>query len=544
MTVEANTLATIDGFSLLYVVLFIDFLILIFLWWWNRKYSLKPSPAWWSPKPRHCGISDSRYQLILWAILAVAVALRSLSLNSGLWIDEVLTLVQYVRPDLTAILSDFSDDNQHILYSALAHISVTLFGESPAALRLPAMLAGVGSIWATAHLVRYVFGKKEALFSAALLTLSYHHVWFSQNARAYTLLLLGTVISTELLLRGLASGKGRYWLAYAAVIALTAWAHLTAIFVALAHGVILLFMGMAYLRSSHSKIWQWRPFLALGLAAWLTVNLYAPVIPQLYKYFSRSEVANTTAVVSSTDTASWSNPVWLVNEILNHLMTGLGLGWLGVVVIALLGLYGLIHVLRRDWLFTLLALAPALITGLVFLLLGRNLWPRMFFQEIGVFAAIAVVGALGAGQLLTRIIRPWPRLIQTVPVLLLCVLFAVSLPRVYRYPKQDFSGARDYVKAHLQPGDTVLGLHMAGRVYHLYYEPDWLEINDLEGLNEQEAHKGYTWILYTLPAFIRRAHPEIQHKLDTEYEIMQKFPGTLGDGKIMVLRSRKQAVGE
>ncbi len=544
MSVEANTLATIDGFSLLYTVLLINFLILIFLFWWNRQYSLRTSPAWWSPTPRHSGISDNRYHLILCMILTIAVALRSLFLNSGLWMDEVLTLVQYVRLDFAAILSDFSDDNQHILYSALAHISVKLFGESPAALRLPAMLAGVGSIWATAHLVRYVFGKKEALFSAALLTLSYHHVWFSQNARGYTLLLLGTIVSTELLLRGLASGKWRYWLAYAVVIALTAWAHLTAIFVAVAHGAIFLFMGLAYLRASHSKTWQWQPFLALGLAAWLTVNLYAPVIPQLYGYFTRSDVVNTAGVGRFTGAESWGNPIWLVNEILNNLMMGLGLGWLGVVVIALLGLYGLVHVLRRDWLFTLLALAPALTTGLVFLLLGRSLWPRMFFQEIGFFAAIAVVSALGAGQLLTRIIRPWPRLIQAVPVLALCILFAVSLPKVYRYPKQDFSGARDYVKAHLQPGDTVMGLHMAGRVYRLYYEPDWPEINDLASFDEHEANKGYTWVLYTLPAFIKRAHPEIQYKLDTEYEIMQKFPGTLGDGKIIVLRSIKQAVSE
>ena len=41
----------------------------------------------------------------------------------------------------------------------------------------------------------------HTLAAAGLLTVSYHHVWFSQNARAYTALLFFTLIATTLCLR-------------------------------------------------------------------------------------------------------------------------------------------------------------------------------------------------------------------------------------------------------------------------------------------------------------------------------------------------------
>jgi hypothetical protein len=534
MTTAQLLLQDMDGIILLSAVWLVNGLLVIFLYWWNKRFSLACSLPWWSPANRESTTSDKRYNLILTIMIAVAIALRCYKLNSDLWIDEVLSLVHFVRLDLSELLTYFGSDNHHILYSALAHISVNLFGESAAAYRLPAVLFGVLSIWASAHLVRYVFGKKEALLTAALLTLSYHHVWFSQNARAYTLLLFATVVSTELLLRGLASGRNRYWLAYAAVIAMAAWAHLTTVIIAIAHGMVLFFLGLNYLFTSPTKSWQWQPFLALALAGWLTINIYAPVMPELYQYFNRPGAGSTTGSVA------WSKPIWLVSEILHNLGLGLTLGWFSVATVGALGLIGLFCVFKRDWLFPLLALAPVLVSGAILYLLGRSLWPRMFFPEIGFLAAIVAIGVWDAGQLLGRIIRPWPRLVQIVPALLLCILLSVTLPKVYQYPKQDFSGARDYVKANLRPGDNVLGIHMAGRVYHQYYEPGWPEIRTLEQLDEQRADSGYTWVIHTLPGYIKSARPGIQHKLDTEFEVMRKFPGTLGDGVIIVLRSKKR----
>src|SRR5262249_318850 len=153
-------------------------------------------------------------------------------LDTCLWLDEVLTLTHYARPALGMILTSFPDQNQHMLYSVLGHISLDCFGESAWALRLPAVLFGVASIWALYALGGRIASRTEALLAAAMMTVSYHHVWFSQNARGYTGLLFFTLLSTWLFVRGLRAGRWPLWGGYAVSVALGFWVHLTMLFVA------------------------------------------------------------------------------------------------------------------------------------------------------------------------------------------------------------------------------------------------------------------------------------------------------------------------
>ena len=66
---------------------------------------------------------------VLTAILLIGVALRIYGLNSGLWYDEIVTLVESVRPPLREIVTHFPSNNDHPLYSVLAHLSIGIFGE-------------------------------------------------------------------------------------------------------------------------------------------------------------------------------------------------------------------------------------------------------------------------------------------------------------------------------------------------------------------------------------------------------------------------------
>ena len=82
------------------------------------------------------------------------------------------------------LLTTYYGDIQHPLYSVLGHASIAVLGETAAPLRLPAIAFGVASIPLLFLVGRVVATTREALLSAALLTFSYHHVWFSQNAAA------------------------------------------------------------------------------------------------------------------------------------------------------------------------------------------------------------------------------------------------------------------------------------------------------------------------------------------------------------------------
>lgn len=493
---------------------------------------MKPWIPLWQPSPslhnrwsrlQHYGVNVA-------LVLALALILRTVSLNSDLWIDEVFTLIDFVRLPAGEILTDFSSDNQHFLFSLLSHASVALFGEYPWAIRLPSVLFGLASIWVCMLLARLVYGKQVAAWSGLLMAVSYHHIWFSQNARGYTILLLGTVLSTYLLLRGLQHGKWRYWAGYAVVIAFSTWAHLTAVFVALAHGLVIVLL---LFEEGSAKNRRWMPLAGLALAAWLTLHLYALVLPQLVEFFTRPGAG------TGTIQTEWRSPLWLFNEIFRSLGISTALGWTGITGALAISGIGCYWYAKQDRVFIMLAILPALLLGAAMLALGRNLWPRMFFNEIAFVLILIVVAALAAGEYIRkRLPNTGPGILAGIPVAILVAVFAAALPAQYRHPKQDFTGARDYVREHASPDDQVVGIHIAGRIYSLYYAKEWPEAGSLDDLRKYRTGKGSTWVLYTLPRHIDAALPDLARVLKSDFEVVKVFPGTLGDGEIIVGRSR------
>jgi len=156
-----------------------------------------------------------------------AIFLRIPALNSCLWLDEVLTMARFAKPPLAWIFTSFPDQNQHMLYSLMAHGAVRLFGEQAWSLRLPSVLFGAASLWALFLLGRKIASDVEALLACALMTVSYHHIWFSQNARGYMVLLFFTLLGTWLWLEAMDRDDFRLWASYAVCMALGFWIHMT-----------------------------------------------------------------------------------------------------------------------------------------------------------------------------------------------------------------------------------------------------------------------------------------------------------------------------
>ena len=167
--------------------------------------------------------SWTKKDLALVAILTiVALVLRIIGLNAGLSFDEILSLVRYIHLPAWEIIGRVGGPNNHILYTLLAHTSIGWFGESAWSIRLPAMVFGVATIPAAYYLGRQLASRNEAFLATAFLAVSYHHIWFSQSARGYTGLLLGTVLVSIFFIRLLTLEKPGYRpvLAYGIVAAL------------------------------------------------------------------------------------------------------------------------------------------------------------------------------------------------------------------------------------------------------------------------------------------------------------------------------------
>jgi mannosyltransferase len=477
--------------------------------------------------------------LILAGLSVLALALRLWALNSCLWFDEVLTLVDFVRAPLGEIVVRFPSQNQHMLFSLLAHGSVATFGESAWALRLPSVAFGVASLWALFLLGRRLLGVREALLACALMTVSYHHVWFSQNARGYMGLLFFSTLATWLWLEALSRRAWSWHLAYAVTVALGMWTHMTLVFVPAVHALLYAVQLVtqawtddrpgALRRALADAV---RPVGAWALAGSLTLQLYALSLPE-FLHAGLHEVSLET---------EWTNPLWVIAESLRSLRVGFGplaVVFCGAFVVAA----GWLSLARRSWMAAATLILPPLLGGATMLALGHNLWPRFFFFAMGFAILIAVHGAMTVARL---VLAPLPlrnraafaTAAGTGAVLLMIAASAYSLQRAYALPKQDFTGARDYVEGALQHGDAVVAVGLAGVAYRRYFAPRWNAVDSADELKGVLRSHPRVWLVYTLPVELRAYHPEVWEVVDREFEVVKVFPGTLGDGQVTVCRER------
>jgi hypothetical protein len=549
-------------------------------------------------------VVSGRAERTPWAWLAgltlAALALRLVALDQQLWYDEMLLAVRWAPLRLWEIVTTYTSQNQHMLYSVLARVAMDLFGESNWALRLPAVLFGVATIpalyfcarEASAHnrsrleaggaIARQVTAQREGLLAAALLTVSYHHVWFSQNARGYTGLALWTVVTTYFFLRGTREGGLRPWLWYGVTMALGMYTHLTMGFVAAGQFVVALWLlpkwkqdaateAEGLLRRARAGEFKMQPntfyllrspifgvIVGFALAGVLTLALYAPVLPQVLAR-TVGQQSSAAAQVQS----AWTNPLWLVLETLRGLAAGAG-GAAGYVVLpagAAILLAGLVSYWRQDRYVVGLMVIPGMITAAVMLFLEHNLWPRFFFFAIGFGMMLLVRGAMVAGAWVQARIqgRPFVRSKRTqgeqdagdpktawgtALVMLMILASAWSVRSAWIYPKQDFAGALQFVDSQRQPGEPVALAGLAVFPYREYYKRDWPAVATRAELDAQRAQGQRTWLVYASPIFVESRQPEIWNAIRTEFEQVRVFRGTMGDGAVYVCRSKGLATDE
>ncbi len=507
-------------------------LFLIGFGWFGRARGVEGRQAiLFRAAPRAADDVQRETTLVLIGLLGIGALLRIINLNSGLWYDEVNTLLDFVRPPVRRIITSFASDNQHLLYSLLAHCSIGIFGESPWALRLPAVLFGLGSLWALYGLGRVIAGRREAILATALLTVSYHHIWFSQNARGYTGLLFWTLLGTWLFIAGLGGGRQRHWFGYVLAMTLAIYTHLAALFVVLSHAIV---YGWLLVRSENRTAHgRWRPLWAFVLIGSLSFQLYALALPQAIG----SVVDDGTTVPSD-----WTNPLWTLAETLRGLQVGFaGVG--ALIAAALLFGSGLFSYLREKRMVVALLILPGLLGAIVIVSLQHNFWPRFFFYALGFAVLIAVRGAMALGETAAAIITRGaarPRLARGIGTALTCVLIflsASSLGFNYRYPKQDYLGALAYLEEQRQAGEPVVAVGLASVPYRRYYAPELEQVTTLKQLEAVRARGRATWLLYTFPIYMKAHHPDMLAAIESDFALVKEFPGTVGDGTIYLCRA-------
>jgi len=123
-------------------------------------------------------------------LLAVALRLPWLQSDS-LWFDEAATWWIVDQP-FGAMWAAALRDNYPPLYPLIAWAAVQLFGTAEWVLRLPAAIFGVALVPMVYLLGTRCAGRTAGLLAALLIALSAFHVWYSLEARMYSLLALAS----------------------------------------------------------------------------------------------------------------------------------------------------------------------------------------------------------------------------------------------------------------------------------------------------------------------------------------------------------------
>ena len=257
-----------------------------------------PVRARGTPRERLTSLLAQRNVQLIAAITAGAGLLRFASLGAqSLWYDEAVT-VSLVEKPLGAMLRSLpSTETAPPFYYSVAWVWVRLFGSSDFALRSLSAAAGTITVPVVYAAARVLVSHRAGLITATLAMCSPLLVWYSQEARAYSLLVL--LSSLSLLAFALAwrtpTPKRVGWWGVVSCLAVATYYY--AAFLALAEAALLV--------SRH------RRHRAIRLATGVVVGMGAMLLPLA-------------AVQARTGNAVWIHSIpfhWRVEETVRQLVT-------------------------------------------------------------------------------------------------------------------------------------------------------------------------------------------------------------------------------
>jgi mannosyltransferase len=457
----------------------------------------------------------SRGAIWLWATVALGAVLRLVALGyKSFWLDEIASVTITRLPDAAFRSMLWHEEGNMALYYVLLRPWLH-FGMNEASVRLLSALVGIASIPLMYALARLLVSEAGARLATLFFALNACAVAVAQEARGYSLLVLGVLLSTYLFVRLVERPSFALACAYGVVTGLVVYCHYFGMFIPAAQAISLLALPRGR-----------RPWKHLAVAASIVALAALPVLWMIHI----QDIGHITWVKS---------PSWLE---LYHLGAYLAAGSGKVVgaVLLLLDLVLLALFLRtlktlwpdrgqdvRCWRYALLA--SCLFAPVVISLLISTTRPIFYhrFLIIGLPAWILMT-AVGAKEIRSR---TW----RTVAIAGVCGLSLVSVITSYSRVQEDWRGVTGYLIAQAHPEDRVL-----------YYQPEgyfavenyrnWLPGGSAprpQGVAVNPANGGWTrqingaprvWLVLYRAKVDDLVAQQIGTNLRSQYKVEQEIP--------------------
>lgn len=191
---------------------------------------MSPGSSGAGPSPR----------LILLLLVLLAFGLRLYHLDyQSLWRDE-MDAILFARHELGQLLPLFVKPGHNgPLYYLILHGWVRLAGDSEFSVRFLSLLCGVLGVPLVYLVGRCWLGGTASLTAATLATTSSYLVWYGQEGKMYTPLLMLSLLSTYVYLLALERNRLHLWASYVVLVTLSIYVHLLAVLILPFHFLLL-----------------------------------------------------------------------------------------------------------------------------------------------------------------------------------------------------------------------------------------------------------------------------------------------------------------
>jgi uncharacterized membrane protein len=374
--------------------------------------------------------------LWLWSIVALGAVLRLVALgHKSFWIDEIASVVIARKPGASFWHFLWHDEGNMALYYVVLRPWLH-FGNSEAIVRLLSVLPGVLTIPLLYLLGKRLFGHNTGVLAAALCALNPCAIACSQEARAYSFLVLAVVISTYRFVRLVEDPGYRFAIGYGVVAGFTCYFHYFGVLVPAAHAISLMAMPRGQ-----------RPWKQYAVAAIIFVLFAVPVLWMIH--------------AQDIGHLSWVQPPSLLEFYhLGVFLAADGGKAVGAVLLAfdlvLIGFF--LATLKaawreRDndlqrWRHTLVASS---FFSPIIIVLAVSIVRPAFYHRFLIICLPSFVMMSAAGALRIR-----PRLLRISAVACVCILSLIGTIILYTRVTEEWRGAVSYLIAVAHPEDRVL----------------------------------------------------------------------------------------
>jgi 4-amino-4-deoxy-L-arabinose transferase-like glycosyltransferase len=425
---------------------------------------------WWRDEPRD-------YRVALAWITIAGIALRLASLGQPMRYDESVTYMEFVRLSVSEALSSYTYPNNHLFHTLVVKASVALFGNSPVALRLPSLLAGIVVIPLSYAAIRSLYGARVALIAAAVVASSGILALFATNARGYSMMLLAFVVLILLAARLVRAPTVKLWTVFAVTAALGMWTVPVMLFPL---GSVALWLALSFAVDGRK-----RDLVSLAgslaAAAALTLAAYSPIL-------LRSGLA---ALVGNRFVAPSPWTDFLNDMFISGWITlrswSLGIPPIAFMALIGVGVFGFVRQARHSAFRVSLPLAAFVWCSWLLVVTHRAPHPRMWLWCLPLLGALL---GLGVVELFERSKRLATRLpVISTAIAIVGVVAVIASNAVLRardtgtFPESELIASG--LAGTLKPGDRVLAAvptngPLAYHFHRLGVDPKVLAIEEAE----------------------------------------------------------------